>query len=134
MRLSLFSFYFSVIHEYMIYAVVIEKSQTDWLDDYSLPLLLAHLLKRDHSERLYLVMDYPTDGQYLVMDYPTDGLYLAMDYPTDWFFLLSGCLSGWHVGPRTSRAVTTISFSWTAEITSNKYFVFCFKGLIFIKV
>lgn len=53
------------------------------MDDYSLPLLLAHLLKRDHSERLYLVMDYPTDGQYLVMD-----------YPTDWFFLLSGCLSG----------------------------------------
>lgn len=68
------------IHEYMIFAIVIEKKKSD---DYSLPLLLAHLLKRDHSERLYLVMDYPTDG-----------LYLAMDNPTDWFFLLSGCLSG----------------------------------------
>lgn len=28
---------------------------------HSLPLLLAHFLKRDHSERLYLALDYPTD-------------------------------------------------------------------------
>lgn len=128
MRLSLFSLYFSVCESchtwiYDLCNSYWKKVKLIWLDDYSLPLLLAHLWKRDHSERLYLVMDYPTDG-----------LYLAMDYPTDWFFLLSGCLSGWHVGPRTSRAVTTKSLSWTAEITSNKCFVFCFKGLIFIKI
>lgn len=113
-----------VIYGYMIFVIVIEKKvKLIWLDDYLFFLFLVYLLKRDYLERLYLVMDYFIDG-----------LYLVMDYFIDWFFLLSGCLFGWYVGFRISRVVIIISFFWIAEIIFNKYFVFCFKGFIFIKV
>lgn len=63
MRLFLFFLYFSVIYEYMIFVIVIEKKKLIWLmDDYLLFLFLVYLLKRDYLERLYLVMDYFIDG------------------------------------------------------------------------